>query len=237
MHSDFDFLFCQKYLKVFQGINQVEKHTDCLLLVCDEQTKPGYTKLQLVREGVPVFNHIPIDCKSCALDNYNRVVQIRKQLNKIPVDERHGPAETELARPREFATDYVQAFGCNEWPKSASMWLTRPRKYNWPPENLIEEMKSLGFFVVPVGHPKSPQKDNEWRISLSLQERKIMQSLNTTQFKCYVLLKLIKKDIIGYMITKASITSYHLKTCLFYTIEHPVASGNQRIYFFALENV
>lgn len=219
MESDLDFLICDIRLMVFQDLTQVEKHTDCLLLVHDDQTKPGYVKLQLVRQGERVFGHIPADCKSCVLDSCNRVIQIKGHLPYVPADELHGPAETIIARPREFAADFVQAFRCNEWPKSASGWFTRRRQYNWPPENLIEEMKSLGFFVVPVGHPKSHEKDKEWRISLSLQERKLMQSLNTTQFKCYVLMKLIKKDIVGHMLTEPSITSYHLKTCLFYTIE------------------
>ena len=36
---------------------------------------------------------------------------------------------------------------------------------------------------------------------------------------CYVLLKMTKNDIIGHFIEEESVTSYHLKMCLFYTIE------------------
>ncbi len=58
----------------------------------------------------------------------------------------------------------------------------------------------------------------EWRTSFSLQERELMRNLNTVQYKCYVLMKYVKKD----MITSGlgdSISSYHCKTCLFYSIE------------------
>ena len=44
MKSDFDFLVCDRRLTVFQDLTQVEKHTNCLLLVHDDQTNPGYGK-------------------------------------------------------------------------------------------------------------------------------------------------------------------------------------------------
>ena len=66
------------------------------------------------------------------LDDCKRVVHIREQLGAILADECHGPADSELERPRTFAADYVQAFRCHEWPQSASLWLTRTRKFNRP---------------------------------------------------------------------------------------------------------
>ena len=46
MGSDFDFLICKENLEVVQDIKQADNHTDRLLLVYDDQTKPGYVKLQ-----------------------------------------------------------------------------------------------------------------------------------------------------------------------------------------------
>ena len=79
-------------------------------------------------------------------------------------------------------------------------------------------MGDYGCFVVGVGHSSSREQHIEWRLSFSLQERLLMFSLNPTQHKCYVLLKMIKKDIIKAEIGEC-ISSYHCKTCLFYAIE------------------
>ena len=132
----------------------------------------------------------------------------------------HGPAVTCLStRPYIYDHDFVLSYRCMEWPKSAKRWLCRSRLHNWPSSTLIKEMKSKGHFVVPVGHYASPECDKEWRISLSLQERLLIYSLNPTQHKCYVLLKMVK-DILLYFVGVESISSYHCKTCLFYTIEN-----------------
>ena len=116
--------------------------------------------------------------------------------------------------------DHVLAFKCKGWPDSAAEWLSRLRRYNWPPAHLIDKMKESGFFLVPVGRSKSRERALEWRISLSLQERLLMFNLTPVQFKCYVLLKLTKKDIIEPMVGEESLSSYHCKTCMFYMIEN-----------------
>ena len=45
-------------------------------------------------------------------------------------------------------------------------------------------------------------------------------NFNLVQMKCYVLLKLIKKDIINKQIGEETLTSYHCKTCMFYILEN-----------------
>ena len=40
------------------------------------------------------------------------------------------------------------------------------------------------------------------------------------QLKCYILLKLIKNEIIHQSIEEETLTSYHCKTCMFYCIEN-----------------
>ncbi|KAH3876035.1 hypothetical protein DPMN_039315 [Dreissena polymorpha] len=93
-------------------------------------------------------------------------------------------------------------------------WLDRPRKGNWPPQKLFEEAKHCVWFLVPAG-------GSAWRLSPNLIERKLMFSLNITQLKCYVLLKLIKRDITTEMEQgeQGKLTSFHCKTVLFYTLE------------------
>ncbi|CAC5366551.1 unnamed protein product [Mytilus coruscus] len=76
-------------------------------------------------------------------------------------------------------------------------------------------MKSFGFFVIKKGHPASKERDLEWRISFSLQERKLMFSLTDVQHKCYIVLKMLNRNIIKLI----DVTSYHWKTCLFYIMK------------------
>ncbi|CAC5364795.1 unnamed protein product [Mytilus coruscus] len=111
--------------------------------------------------------------------------------------------------------DMVKSYRCTTWPTMAQEWLSRHRSFGWPTTDTIQELKSLGFFVVRKGHPLSTDIDTEWRISLSLQERKLIMNLTDVQYKCYVVLKMLNRDTI--MLN--CITSYHWKTCLFYVIE------------------
>lgn len=198
-----------------------------VLLVQDGSTAAGYGKLQLLTDRCDsvlkfllyslMFGTVNDGTGKTFLSNTG----IRGATFNLMISqnsEQHGPAVTGggPVKPQ----DTVYALRCKEWPCSAEEWLTRPRKYNWPPPQLIEKMKGCGFFLVPIGHPQSGEQNKEWRISLSLQERLLMQNLNPVQFKCYVLLKLLKKNIICHIVGEESLTSYHCKTCLFYMIEN-----------------
>lgn len=73
----------------------------------------------------------------------------------------------------------------------------------------------MWFLCYKKGHPFSSEIDLEWRISFSLQERELMFSLTDVHHKCNMILKMFNRDIIKL----DYITSYHWKTCLFYTLE------------------
>lgn len=194
LNSDVDFLCCFGAYEVEQDLDEIDTDTTCFLAIREEYTKPGYVKLLFVINGTSVqfaaaagYKHP--DGLKC--DSENRIYACRRQIDYgIGIDECHGPADTRMYRIGRYAADYVQAYKCRKWPYSALAWINRKRKYNWPSDNLIQKMVSFGFFVVPVGHQHSPEKDMEWRISLSLQERLLMQSLNPMQYKVYVLLKI-----------------------------------------------
>ncbi|KAH3694130.1 hypothetical protein DPMN_081569 [Dreissena polymorpha] len=98
-------------------------------------------------------------------------------------------------------------------------WIYRPRQGHWPPPKLFEEAKHLTWFLVPVGYPSSQKRHTEWRLSSNLIERKLMLSLNITQLKCYVLLKIIKRAFSIDIAQQGELTSFHCKTVLFYTLE------------------
>ncbi|MEW8115744.1 MAG: hypothetical protein AB2792_01080, partial [Candidatus Thiodiazotropha sp.] len=222
LKSDTDFLRCNELTEIVQQFDRQDRR----LIVRDGNTKPGYCKLQVVESRTPItwsraFEQLP---DGCQFDRNNRLFQISPEkvfLSRRRMFTAHGPATTRHSASSYTPDgDFVGAYRCRSWPNVASEWLDRERKYGWPSQDLIEKMKDLGFFVVKVGHPHSCERELEWRVSLSLQERLLMFNLNPTQFKCYILLKMVKKDYINKKLGVEAITSYHCKTCLFYMIEN-----------------
>ena len=228
--SDVDNLISQDLLEVFQTESEIrvtDSRPDCLLLVCDPHTKPGYAKLQLIIDGALQKDVIPdlgVPPNKFQLDSNGRVVCTKRYYYASMNDEEHGPAFSTPAEHGYSAKDMVQAYRCRKWPEAAMKWFERIKGKKWPTQEMLDEMKLHGFFLVPVGHSSSPEQNMEWRISLSKQERILMVSLNPTQHKCYVLLKMIKKDSLPVIIGADSLTSYHCKTCLFYVVEETNAS-------------
>ena len=222
LESDTDILYCQDAVEVIEDIQA--KPTEafaCLLIVRDNTTKPGYVKLQYVEKGIP---QTALPGQEMYLDNFmvddsNRIVVCRRHYDPGAVDEQHGPADTVNETPAFSASDLVQSFRCRILPKMAQQWIERIKINSLPCQFSLDKMMTLGAFFVPKGHPYSDHREKEWIISFSLQERTIMSSLNPTQHKCYVLLKMIKKDLLFSMLKTDSLSSYHMKTCLMYMIE------------------
>ena len=131
-----------------------------------------------------------------------------------------GPAIHLDAVKGHASSDLVYALSCSDWPKCARKWLSRRRIHGWPSKELIKQCKSLGFIVVSACHPASDEKQFQWRISFSHQERLLVTQFNSVQLKCYILLKIIKKELIQQEIKEDTLTSYHLKTCMLYILEN-----------------
>ena len=194
-----------------------------LLLVQDTDTAAGYAKLQLLQDGVLLFGTDSLlsyifsqsEYFRSITDKMNRVVLAFKPSSIIMHDhERHGPALSSTGK------DYVFAVNCRRWPDCATEWLNRRRRYNWPSSDTIDRCKIMGCLLVPVGHPSSDEKDLQWRISFSKQERLLVRQFNSTQLQVYILLKLVKMEILHHFIRSESLSSYHCKTCMFYLIEN-----------------
>ena len=231
LQSDTDYLVCFDSPEIFQSVSDIPLQRDQgdRLLVKDKTTKPGYCKLQPIIDQIPLtlsylqMLDIPVPNR-CELDSSGRVIQAFEPPIECHSEHTiHGPAIASPASSLVHAKDHVPAYRCRAWPKAASKWLDRERRYGWPSEDLIEKMKTLGFFVVRVGHAHSSERHLEWRISLSLQERLLMFNLNPTQYKCYILLKMVKKTVINKKLEVEAISSYYCKTCLFYMIENTPA--------------
>ena len=167
------------------------------LLVPDEQ--PGYVRLQLVHNGDVQWERcqdLELDiCHHLSVDMNNRVclVQNSEGLMRSEMHREEGPAIHLDAVKGWSSSDFVIALSCTDWPECAQEWLSRKRIHGWPSKELIKKCKSLGFILVSACHPASDERQFQWRISFSHQERLLVTQFNSVQLKCYILLKIIKK--------------------------------------------
>ena len=228
-------------VRIFNNLPVVINPTDhpegsSFLFVQDSTTPPGYCKLQLVKDGVPQYGdslaanqhtykqcgHI-IHSLQYTVDQANRLVCSFEpgELKDWYFDERHGPALTRHASAATQDTDFVIAVECNDVTSFIPSWLNRARKFGWPTDGMLQNCKSLGCLFVPVGHPLSDVKmqNLQWRISCSQQEKKLVTNFNPVQHKCFIVLKMVKKEIIQ-KIVPDSLSSYHIKTCMLFAIEN-----------------
>ncbi|KAK3603272.1 hypothetical protein CHS0354_007603 [Potamilus streckersoni] len=193
---------------------------ETFLMVADDSTPPGYVKLQLVQRDAPILvnnyqdEEIRTDRKRRSVLGNNTFVF------KLPhTHEYHGPASS--AYFNGVTMDIVVALQAHCWPGQATKWMSsRGRIYNWPARQIIDVIQKTGVFVVPVGHKLSSEQHLEWRLSFSFGEKLLMLKFNSTQYKCYVMLKYIKKIFINMTSREEILTSYHCKTCMFYVIEN-----------------
>lgn len=168
LNSDIDILYCNESFEVFQCISDIPMQHDgqYRLIVREKNTKPGYCKLQKVELKTPITrSHVSKQLSmACQFDFNDRVVQTSaKSLGSFlePPYTVRGPAISRPASSISDAHDIVCAYRCRSWPSAATEWLGRERKYGWPSADLIEKLKTLGFFVVEVGHPHSCERDLE----------------------------------------------------------------------------
>ncbi|KAH3875676.1 hypothetical protein DPMN_038950 [Dreissena polymorpha] len=106
----------------------------------------------------------------------------------------------------ELHTDIVCAlrYYC---PNILSKWTTRLR--HWPPTEAVQKVISLGACLTPVGFKGSEYQHVEWRVCFNAGEIELVNNLNDTQNKLYVLLKMVKNDILNPR--KKEVSSYTLK--------------------------
>lgn len=214
---------------MIEDITKADQHQSfcqySLLIIKDSHTAAGYVKLQIVDKDKPLTTkHFPLHHsirKHVCIDRYKRVCLtnfIDDDIGPLLSRQKNKPAATFGSHIR-VGIDTVLCYRSTKWPTEAEEWLSRHRHNDWPTPDMITELKYMGYFVVKKGHPSSSEIDLEWRISLTLQERKLVFNFSDVQHKCYVVLKMINRDIIYDKEHEECITTYHWKTCLFYVIE------------------
>nr|XP_034333413.1 uncharacterized protein LOC105338230 isoform X2 [Crassostrea gigas] len=205
-----DFSQCQFYI--------TQEHA---LILCDSsESPPGFTLLWLPLE-------ITNSRVASACVRMNGMLYISSSKYRqvtcslvLPGSSLHGPCGSGSYGELEY--DHAHCFVSDFWPPSASSWIGRC--HSWPPPHVVNDIIRNGCHFVAIGHKLGNHTDNEWRISFSQAEYKLVCSMNHTQFLTYGLLKLFLKEIIneGLRDEDKLLCSYHMKTTVFWAIQQNV---------------
>ncbi|XP_053384493.1 uncharacterized protein LOC128550134 [Mercenaria mercenaria] len=220
LNSDVDRLGCFYGYNVIQNYAEWEPGFTNLLMIQDKTTSPGYCLLQRIRDDVPLLAKHVLD-EDFVRDANGRVLlknTLHRDFTPAYAVE-HGPSWATQGVPGTKDTDTVPAFNCNSWPYEARAWLERQGIGRWPTADMKRFAVNNGCFVVPVASKVSQNPEIEWRISTSQAERCLMFSLNITQIRCYVLMKMFLKTFLHHA-GESHITSFMCKTVLLHCIEN-----------------
>ncbi|KAH3750038.1 uncharacterized protein LOC127848421 [Dreissena polymorpha] len=222
LQSDIDFLSSFKTYNIMTVWEDWKASMVNLLMLRDDTIPPQQYLLQVIQEDTPEPETSLISDMYVAKDtgqvlfSAERLKQSYEYLFKV----RNGGDATRNGPSVSFVPnwDIVHAFHVLKPLPEIQHWIDRCRGRPWPSVHLLEAARVAPCFLVPAGHPDSDYKREEWRLSPNLIERMLMFSFNMTQIKCYILFKLIKKSLFAKIVGE-SITSFHCKTIMFYTIE------------------
>ena len=235
MNSDYDMAIVEQPLEVFTKCSSISGGKLGFIIVQDETTPPGLVKLQMLYDNEPLQETrgavgIITDKINASLlnsgyhllpDDKGRIVITVKPgyMPPFPNVTKHGVAFKKDNKGDCPDIDYVSAMQSKVLPDCVTDCLMRKRNSDFLTASVVEDCKSYGCLFVRKEHCQSKDSHLLWRISPSHQERFLMFNFNSVQHKCYVLLKLIKKDIINPALGSEVLTSYHCKTAMLHLID------------------
>ncbi|KAF0310900.1 hypothetical protein FJT64_018230 [Amphibalanus amphitrite] len=99
-------------------------------------------------------------------------------------------------------------------------FFTRQRRYGWPPQAVLDDIRQFGLHLVPVGAPGSRSQQIEWRLSFSRAELAVVSVMTDIQRFVVIAFKVCKAAL-G---TDAKvIKSYYAKTAAMWLYEQTPA--------------
>ncbi|XP_022315411.2 uncharacterized protein LOC111119498 [Crassostrea virginica] len=222
--SDFDYMYWYNDHRVIWDMSQSEYYyteNKTLILSDSSESPPGFTLLELLTPSR--YRQVQ---SACVPKNYRLFISsslFRQQTQKhdYPGSREHGPCESgEVLGRLEY--DFAQCLACDFWPPSASSWINRC--HSWPDRRVVDDIIRNGCHFVPIGNPIGLHEHEEWRISFSVAEHKLVNTMNHCQFLTYGLLKIFLKEVIDKQSAETNklLCSYHMKTAVFWVIQQNV---------------
>ncbi|KAH3792678.1 uncharacterized protein LOC127838711 [Dreissena polymorpha] len=200
------------------GVNASTFHREMTVLRSYSRLSyPGHCRLLLERSGTPIPSKVN---DAFCDDEYGREIlsndlYLKNWSKKLPGENvaRAGPSlPTTLRGVLHYDNVHAFRYHC---PHILSKWAARPR--HWPPPEAVQKVVSLGAFLAPVGFKGSEHKDFEWRVCFNAGEIELVNNLNDTQIKVYVLLKMVKSAVLNPR--KKEVSSYTLKNIVLWIAE------------------
>lgn len=191
------------------------------------ENPPGFVKLKLL---TPTRNleYLHFSVVMHGKDRYlsseifrNKRFQFLLTLPKVSTWnlQSHGPVANFNIKGIDI--DYGMCLHSLNWPQTAYPWIDRCIKKQWPVKSVLKTILSNGCHVMPIeSKTDSDEKGLEWRISFSLAEQKIVNSMNHVQFICYGVLKILYKEVFRVKKKESLLCSYYLKTILLWEIQN-----------------
>jgi hypothetical protein len=222
--SDTDVMFWPGDHRVIWDLSQAQLYNvyrQRLILSVSTESPPGFTLLLLLS---PIAYNKVISALVMMNGGHYISSSIYRQItcsDVMPNSTVHGPcgsgAISGVGGSLEY--DHAHCFVCDFWPPSASSWIDRC--HTWPQPHVVRDIARSGCHFVAIGHKLGKHENNEWRISFSLAEQKLVYSMNHCQFLVYGLLKLFLKEVInnGVGDNEKLLCSYHMKTAVFWMIQ------------------
>ncbi|XP_062583312.1 uncharacterized protein LOC134245065 [Saccostrea cucullata] len=219
--SDIDVMYWPNNHRVIWNLSQSQYYNTHrqTMIFCDcSDSPPGFTLLYLLSPGR--YKEIQRACFRMNNINYISSSEYTKSLcsGGLPDAILHGPCVSGLYfGQKEY--DHAHCFACDFWPPSASSWIDRCQ--SWPQPGIVDNIMQNGCHVVAIGHTQGHHVHNEWRISFSLAEHKLVCAMSHCQFLTYGLLKLFLVEILNHGLSNDDklLCSYHMKTAVFWVIQ------------------
>ena len=215
--SDVDAMYWLKNHRVFWDFSQTMLYNadSHATILCDSsESPPGFTLLWL-----PLEEACSDVLSSCVRFNGSLCISsaMYRECKCTGDSTIHGPCINEIDCNWEY--DHANCFVSDFWPPSASSWTDRC--HSWPQLHVVDDIIRSGCHFVAIGHKLGKHADNEWRISFSQAEQKLVYAMNHTQFLTYGLLKYFVKEIINDRLSEDEklLCSYHMKTAIFWAIQ------------------
>ncbi|XP_022297498.2 uncharacterized protein LOC111107652 [Crassostrea virginica] len=218
--SDYDFMVWLNDYRVLWDFSQsalYNTHSHALILCDTSESPPGFTLLWLPLEEAS--RRVLSSCVRINGALYISSAMYRHNTCTIvqPDSTVHGPCSSGRLEGG-FEYDNAHCFVSDFWPPSASSWTDRC--HSWPPPQVVDDIVRSGCHFVAIGHKLGNHADNEWRMSFSQAEQKLVYAMNHTQFLTYGLLKLFVKEFNrGKIEEEKLLCSYHMKTAVFWAIQ------------------
>ncbi|XP_052684008.1 uncharacterized protein LOC128164275 [Crassostrea angulata] len=221
--SDHDYMFWPNDHRVIWDMSQSEFYhsNDQTLILADSfECPPGFSLLKLLTptDSLAEFACVRInDSLYVSSSEYKKLNLLAYNMLNLRKFSLHGPCGTGVVGIVEYDTAWC--FVSDFWPHSALSWKDRCRL--WPDSKVVNDIVKKGCHFVAIGHPIGLHENEEWRISFSQAEYKLVYAMNHCQFLTYGLLKLFLKEVINLQSeeTVNLLCSYHMKTVVFWAIQ------------------